>query len=72
MLWQRCPDVSGLAWTTVYLCHLILRQLEWSIRHRPGGAKVERFWGIASKCWTTLSADERLCADLPLGLPQRL
>jgi thiamine kinase-like enzyme len=47
MLWQRCLDLSGLEWTAIYLCHLILRQLEWSTRHRPGSAEVTRFWGIA-------------------------
>jgi hypothetical protein len=58
LLWQRCLDVSALAWTTVYLCHLILRQLEWSIRHRPGSAEVKRFGASHQHCWTTSSADK--------------
>jgi hypothetical protein len=39
--------VSGLAWTTVYLCHLSLRQVEWSRRHSPGSLDEDRFMAIA-------------------------
>jgi aminoglycoside phosphotransferase (APT) family kinase protein len=46
-LWERALQLSGLAWTTVYLCHLSLRQAEWSRRHRPGGADDARFLAIA-------------------------
>jgi aminoglycoside phosphotransferase (APT) family kinase protein len=46
-LWDRALEVSGLAWTTVYLCHLSLRQVEWSRRHSPGSADEDRFIGIA-------------------------
>lgn len=40
-------ELSGLAWTTVYLCHLSLRQVEWSRRHAPGSADDARFTAIA-------------------------
>jgi aminoglycoside phosphotransferase (APT) family kinase protein len=46
-LWERSLELSGLAWTTVYLCHLSLRQAEWSRRHSPGSADDERFMAIA-------------------------
>jgi aminoglycoside phosphotransferase (APT) family kinase protein len=46
-LWQRALELSGLAWTTVYLCHLSLRQVEWSRRHSPGTADDARFMAIA-------------------------
>jgi aminoglycoside phosphotransferase (APT) family kinase protein len=46
-LWERALELSGLAWTTVYLCHLSLRQVEWSRRHSPGSADDERFMAIA-------------------------
>ena len=46
-LWQRALQLSGLAWTTVYLCHLSLRQVEWSRRHSPGSADEARFMAIA-------------------------
>jgi aminoglycoside phosphotransferase (APT) family kinase protein len=46
-LWERALQLSGLAWTTVYLCHLSLRQVEWSRRHSPGGADDARFLAIA-------------------------
>jgi aminoglycoside phosphotransferase (APT) family kinase protein len=46
-LWERALELSGLAWTTVYLCHLSLRQVEWSRRHSPGGADDARFLAIA-------------------------
>jgi aminoglycoside phosphotransferase (APT) family kinase protein len=46
-LWERALQLSGLAWTTVYLCHLSLRQAEWSRRHSPGTADDERFMAIA-------------------------
>jgi aminoglycoside phosphotransferase (APT) family kinase protein len=46
-LWERALEVSGLAWTTVYLCHLSLRQVEWSRRHSPGSLDENRFMAIA-------------------------
>jgi aminoglycoside phosphotransferase (APT) family kinase protein len=46
-LWERALELSGLAWTTVYLCHLSLRQVEWSRRHSPGSAGDARFMAIA-------------------------
>jgi len=46
-LWERVLDLSGLGWTTVYLCHLCLRQVEWSLRHNPGSADEARFVAIA-------------------------
>jgi Ser/Thr protein kinase RdoA (MazF antagonist) len=46
-LWQRALQLSGLAWTTVYLCHLSLRQVEWSRRHAPGSPGDARFTAIA-------------------------
>jgi hypothetical protein len=59
MLWQLCLDMSGLEWTAIYLCHLILRQLEWSIRHRPGSAEVTRFWCIANAILDDISGRPR-------------
>jgi len=47
LLWERALEISGLAWTTVYLCHLSLRQVEWSRRHAPDGADEARFTDIA-------------------------
>jgi len=47
VLWGRALELSGLAWTTVYLCHLSLRQVEWSRRHAPGSADDARFTAIA-------------------------
>lgn len=44
---ERALQVSGLTWTTVYLCHLSLRQVEWSRRHSPGSADDVRFTAIA-------------------------
>jgi hypothetical protein len=46
-LWRRALELSGLSWTTVYLCHLSLRQVEWSRRHSPGSAHDARFTAIA-------------------------
>lgn len=46
-LWDRALKLSGAAWTTVYLCHLCLRQVEWSRRHTPGSADDTRFTAIA-------------------------
>lgn len=47
VLWERALEISGLAWTTVYLCHVSLRQVEWSRRHSPGSADDARFMTIA-------------------------
>ncbi len=44
---ERALEVSGLGWTTVYLCHLCLRQVEWSRRHSPGSLHEARFMAIA-------------------------
>jgi aminoglycoside phosphotransferase (APT) family kinase protein len=40
-------EVSGRRWLVVYLCHLVLRQVEWSVRHRPGSDEAARFLHIA-------------------------
>jgi aminoglycoside phosphotransferase (APT) family kinase protein len=54
-LWERAIRISGIGWTTVYLCHLSLRQVEWVRRHYPGTAAETRFTGIA---WTILDECE--------------
>jgi aminoglycoside phosphotransferase (APT) family kinase protein len=54
-LWEHAIRTSGIAWTTVYLCHLSLRQVEWARRHYPGTAAEVRFTGIA---WTVLDECE--------------
>ena len=46
-LWDHLTRTSGIAWTTVYMCHLSLRQVEWVRRHYPGTAAEVRFTGIA-------------------------
>jgi len=46
-LWERALELSGLAWITVYLCHLSLRHVEWSRRHSPDSADDARFMAIA-------------------------
>lgn len=46
-LWTEAVAVSGQRWTTVYLAHLVLRQVEWTVRHRPGSAEEERFMNLA-------------------------
>jgi len=33
LLWRRAAEQSGVAALRIYLAHLILRQVEWSIRH---------------------------------------
>lgn len=46
-LWEHAVRTSGIAWTTVYLCHLSLRQVEWVRRFYPGTAADARFTSIA-------------------------
>jgi aminoglycoside phosphotransferase (APT) family kinase protein len=46
-LWECARELSGLEWATVYLCHLSLRQVEWSRRHSAGSADEARFLAIA-------------------------
>jgi aminoglycoside phosphotransferase (APT) family kinase protein len=48
-LWSKAIQVSGPSWTAVYLCHLALRQVEWTRRHRPGTAEDARFCTIATQ-----------------------
>jgi aminoglycoside phosphotransferase (APT) family kinase protein len=50
-LWQAALAISGISWTAVYLCHLCLRQVEWSRRHSPASAAEARFMRIA---WAVL------------------
>lgn len=46
-LWKATTAISGSEWTAVHLCHLILRQVEWTTRHRPGTPEQARFLDIA-------------------------
>jgi aminoglycoside phosphotransferase (APT) family kinase protein len=48
-LWDRAVAISGRPWTTVYLCHLVLRQVEWVRRHAPGSPEDERFTALAAR-----------------------
>ena len=47
-LWEAATTVSGIAWTIVYLSHLVLRQVEWSVRHRPRSPEATRFITLAT------------------------
>jgi aminoglycoside phosphotransferase (APT) family kinase protein len=47
-LWDAATAVSGIGWTIVYLSHLVLRQVEWSVRHRPGSPEATRFITLAT------------------------
>jgi aminoglycoside phosphotransferase (APT) family kinase protein len=49
LLWSRAAGISGVGWVVVYLCHLVLRQVEWTVRHRPGSAEESRFLAIAER-----------------------
>jgi len=57
-LWEAALRTSGEDWTVVYLCHLVLRQVEWSVRHRPGSPEERRFLGIAT---AVINDCEALC-----------
>lgn len=48
-LWERAISISGEAWTAVYLAHLVLRQVEWTVRHRPGSEEEHRFISISRR-----------------------
>jgi aminoglycoside phosphotransferase (APT) family kinase protein len=48
-LWDRAIAISGPRWTAVYLAHLVLRQVEWTVRHRPGGEEEHRFIAISER-----------------------
>jgi aminoglycoside phosphotransferase (APT) family kinase protein len=49
MLWERAVAISGRGWTTVYLCHLVLRQVEWIRRHRPGSPEDRRWVALGAR-----------------------
>jgi hypothetical protein len=55
---DRAVAISGPRWTAAYLAHLVLRQVEWTVRHRPGGEDERRFLAIS----------EQVLADLRSGL----
>jgi tRNA A-37 threonylcarbamoyl transferase component Bud32 len=46
-LWARASAISGERWTAVYLAHLVLRQVEWSVRHHPDSHADRHFRHIA-------------------------
>ena len=48
-LWDVAIATSGPDWVTVYLCHLVLRQVEWSVRHRAGSDEEDRYLRIAQE-----------------------
>lgn len=48
-LWERLIAISGVEWAKVYLCHLVLRQVEWSVRNEPGSAAEAGFIAISKK-----------------------
>jgi hypothetical protein len=41
-LWAHASAISGPRWVAVYLAHLALRQVEWSLRHHPGSDSDRR------------------------------
>jgi aminoglycoside phosphotransferase (APT) family kinase protein len=47
-LWAHASAISGPRWVAVYLAHLALRQVEWSVRHHPGSPSDRRFREIAA------------------------
>jgi aminoglycoside phosphotransferase (APT) family kinase protein len=49
LLRERCHAVSGEAWTSIYLAHLILRQVEWSLRRSPGTARAAYHLDLAQR-----------------------
>jgi thiamine kinase-like enzyme len=49
LLWDAAVRISGASWTAIYLCHLVLRQVEWTVRHRPDSAEERRFLHIARR-----------------------
>jgi hypothetical protein len=59
---DRALELSGLAWTTLYPCHLSLRHTEWSGRPSPGRADNARFMAIAEAGW---AAARRKARDEP-------
>ena len=58
-LWERALELSGLAWTTVYLCHLSLRQVEWSRRHASAVLTTHASRPSPKLCWTTARREAR-------------
>jgi len=52
LLWDRAIAISGPQWTAVYLAHLVLRQVEWTVRHRPGREEEQRFISISEQVLT--------------------
>lgn len=47
-LWAHANAISGPRWVAVYLAHLALRQVEWSVRHQPGSRSDRRFSKLAA------------------------
>jgi SAM-dependent methyltransferase len=48
-LWERALEISGPRWTAVHLAHLVLRQVEWTRRHRPDGDEERRSIAVAHR-----------------------
>jgi aminoglycoside phosphotransferase (APT) family kinase protein len=61
VLRERALAISGTAWTVVHLCHLVLRQVEWTVRHHPGTEVEQRYLrrgsDVLDECERLLAAD---------------
>jgi Ser/Thr protein kinase RdoA (MazF antagonist) len=49
LLWDTATSISGVGWTVVHLCHLTLRAVEWTVRHRPGTPEARRLRDIGTR-----------------------
>lgn len=47
-LWARILDLTGRPAAAAYLAHMLLRQVEWSLRHYPGAAETRRYLRLAA------------------------
>lgn len=56
LLWDRLVALAGLGPATIYLSHLILRQVEWSIRHGHDAQLVDRLLARSQQIVERISA----------------
>ena len=46
LLWSALMERTSPTWSAVYLAHMVLRQVEWAVRHYPGSVDEQRFLAI--------------------------
>jgi aminoglycoside phosphotransferase (APT) family kinase protein len=54
-LWEQLLGRTSPEWAVVYLAHMVLRQVEWSVRHYPGSTVEQHYLAVGRAVLNDLS-----------------